>query len=505
MSQSIPKSGLSAACIAAMALAQGAPAATVTVNSDADGSAADGSCTLREALQATNTNLAVNDDCSAGQPAPTVDVIAFAIPGSGPHVIAPTGYLGAINESLTIDGLTQPGAVANTATPAQGGLNGTIAIEISGVNCSNCNFPIGLGLTSGEATFRGLAISHFPAPINLGSASPATFRIEGCHIGTDVDGLTSAGTQNAIVFNSGIWYIGGTTPAKRNLIVAESGAIWSQSSASVTVQGNLIGTTRNGLAPLPLSGDAIHLRMLPGGAAQIGGSDPGARNVIGSAGGFGVHLLGFGADGMAFRVEGNHIGVGADGVTPMPNLAGGVRWGTNSPVVNGWPIIGGGNLIAWNSGPAVVVAGGANAVTEVVGNSLHDNGLGIDLDENGRTPNDPDDADSGANLLMNHPDLGGYTWSAGQYTVRYRVDTATANAAYPLRVDFYLAAGVDDAEGVQWLGSDMIDAGDAQQWRDFTVPGPQGHALAATTTDAMGRTSEFTGPDRIFADSFEAP
>ncbi|HNV08453.1 MAG TPA: CSLREA domain-containing protein [Dokdonella sp.] len=499
------KFAAAAIAIAAVALAQYAAAATITVNSIADVSAADGACTLREALQAANTNLAVNGDCVAGQAAPTVDLIAFAIPGSGPHVITPTGYMGAINETLTIDGMTQPGAVANSATPAQGGLNGTIVIEISGVNCAGCNFPIGLGLTSGEATFRGLAISHFPAPINLASASPATIRIEGCHIGTDVNGLTATGAQNAIGFNSGVWSIGGTTPAKRNLIVAASSAIWTQSAASITVQGNLIGTTRDGLAPLPMSGDAIHLRLLPGGSAQIGGSDTSARNVIGSAGGYGLHLIGFGADGSAFRVEGNHIGVGADGVAPVPNLTGGVRWGTNSPVVNGWPIIGNGNLIAWNAGPAVVVAGGTNAVTEVVGNSMHDNGLGIDLDENGRTPNDPADADSGSNLRMNHPEFDRYDWSNGQYALRYRVDTALANAAYPLRVDFYLAADVDDAEGMQWLGSDTIDAGDAQQWRDFSLPGPQGHALVATTTDALGRSSEFSGPDRLFADSFELP
>ena len=505
MFKTIRKFALCTLCLAAMSFVHAALAATVTVNSSSDVFAADGACTLREALQATNTNLAVNGDCVAGQSVPAIDLIAFAIPGSGPHVITPTGYIGSIAESLVIDGMTQPGAVPNTATPDQGGLNGTLAIEISGANCNGCNFPIGFALTSGEAAFRGLAISHFPYPVNLASASPATFRIEGCHIGASIDGLAASGAQNAIAFNSGVWYIGGTTPAKRNLIVAASSVIWSQSAASVTVQGNLIGTTRNGLVPLPLSNDAIHLRLFAGGSAQIGGSDPGARNVIGSASGFGVHLIGYGADGMAFRVENNHIGVGADGVTPMPNLAGGVRWGTNSPVVNGWPIIGNGNLIAWNTGPAVVVAGGSNAVTEVVGNSMHDNGLGIDLNENGRTPNDADDADSGSNLLMNHPEISAYNWSNGQYTVRYRVDTALANAAYPLRVDFYIAAGVDDPEGAQWLGSELIDAGDAQQWREFTVPGPQGFALAATTTDALGRSSEFTGPDRLFTDSFEVP
>lgn len=500
----MPKSsrilGLPAACAAAIAVMPYAHGATITVDSTADNAVDDGACTLREAMSSAQFNSSSNGDCVAGQAAPVVDLIAFAIPGNGPHVIEATqSVIGNFTESLTIDGSTQPGSVPNSATPQQGGLNGTVAIGISGAGCPGC-IPFAFGLSSGEATLRGLAISHFGTVLSQSGAVPVTYRIEGCHIGTDTDGLASTGTQQAFVVAGGTWLIGGTTPAQRNLIVAESGAMFTQSAANVTVQGNLIGTTRNGLAPLPMSGDAIHLRLFAGGSAQIGGADSNSRNVIASASGYGVHLIGFGADGTAMRVVGNHIGVGADGVTPLPNVTAGIRFGANDPPVNGWPLVEG-NVIAWNAGPGVIVAG-ANAVTEIVGNSMHDNGFGIDLDENGPTRNDVDDSDTGANALMNFPEFG-YSWNSGQYAIRYRVDTTVANAAYPLRVDFYLAASVDDAEGVQWLGSDTIDAGDAQQWRAINVPGPQGYALAATTTDALGRTSEFTTPDRIFADSFE--
>ena len=86
-----------------------------------------------------------------------------------------------------------------------------------------------------------------------------------------------------------------------------------------------------------------------------------------------------------------------------------------------------------------------------------------------------DDADSGSNLRMNHAEFDRYDWSNGQYALRYRVDTQPGFYARML------------------------------QWRDFSLPGPQGHALVATTTDALGRSSEFSGPDRLFADSFELP
>src|SRR5690606_2516669 len=116
-------------------------AATLVVDSIADTSAVDGACTLREALAAANNTPVA--DCGTGQPAPVVDVIAFNIPGTGPHVIKPTGWLGNVNESLTIDGTTQPGAVPNGATPQQGGLDGTIAIELSGDACPGCSAPFG--------------------------------------------------------------------------------------------------------------------------------------------------------------------------------------------------------------------------------------------------------------------------------------------------------------------------------------------------------------------------
>src|SRR5436309_2249699 len=53
--------------------------ATITVNTTADTVAADGFCSLREAIQAANTNASVNE-CSAG--AAGMDTIQFAL-GAG--------------------------------------------------------------------------------------------------------------------------------------------------------------------------------------------------------------------------------------------------------------------------------------------------------------------------------------------------------------------------------------------------------------------------------------
>ena len=477
-------------------------AATLVVDSIADTSAVDGACTLREALAAANNTPVA--DCGTGQAAPVVDVIAFAIPGTGPHVIEPAGWLGNVNESLTIDGTTQPGAVPNGATPQQGGLDGTIAIELSGEACPGCSAPFGFGALDGEVTLRGLAITNFAYAISQATGTQATFRVEGCHLGIGADGVTPGSPASGIAIAAGHWIFGGLAPAQRNLIVASA---FMGTNASITLQGNLIGTDATGLEPRPIIGEAMQLRVGPGQFARIGGADPAARNVVASASGIGVHLLGFGADGADLRVEGNHVGVGIDGITPLPNGAAGVRYGNSVPAGSGTPRIGGagpaGNTIAWNLGPGVEIAGTVDTIVEVVGNAMHDNAIGIDIDGNGRTPNDPDDADTGPNLRMNHPRFRRIAYESGQYAVHYQADVAVANAAYPLRADFYIAAGPDDAQGISWIGSETIEAPDAQGWRELTLAGPGPASLVATITDADGRTSEFSGEDRIFADAFD--
>ena len=97
----------------------GATADTFTVNNIFDpgnGTCDDIGCTLREAIDAANTN--------AGS-----DVINFNIASTGVQTIALTGALPDIIETVTIDGYTQPGASANTLDV---GNNAVLLIEVDG-------------------------------------------------------------------------------------------------------------------------------------------------------------------------------------------------------------------------------------------------------------------------------------------------------------------------------------------------------------------------------------
>ncbi len=103
---------------------------------------------------------------------------------------------------------------------------------------------------------------------------------------------------------------------------------------------------------------------------QIGSGDPADRNVIAGSVGFGVGFIGPNNSGMV--VQGNFIGVGSDGVTPLGNGGDGVD------IVGGFGnMIGGGarpwsNVIANNGGAGVNVRGSLR--NAVLRNSIYSNG-----------------------------------------------------------------------------------------------------------------------------------
>ena len=80
---------------------------------------------------------------------------------------------------MTIDGYSQPGAVPNSNSPVEGGLNAALKIEIRAINpIGNAHFALHF---NGEqaSVVRGLAINHYlDAQVYL-SANGA-HRIEGC-------------------------------------------------------------------------------------------------------------------------------------------------------------------------------------------------------------------------------------------------------------------------------------------------------------------------------------
>lgn len=523
---------LLAALLAPMTLS--AQAATFVVDSSSDSgaltacTAAPADCSLRGAI--TRANAAID-----------ADEIVFDIPLSDPGCSASTGVCRiavaadfSVTQPLTIDGYTQPGAQPNTI-PAPGAHNAQLRIEITHAPGFN-SFRLFEG--QGAFTLRGVAM-FLPSGAMISGARPR-FVLQGNWFGVTAAGTTPDYSGNGHVLALSVCtasevLVGGPDPADRN-VIAGSGrdvdglpgggsAQVCAATGSLRVQGNLIGLAPDGITPLPLR-DAFQIRSQqnvspPAPVAQIDFLDNRlVRPVRNFSGGFGGGLR-FTASALmdrTARIEGNVFGLAVDGSrigVERDHIVLDAGSGANGHAVRiGGLGAGEGNVFAAaiaqpSNSPALgsvafVQNGLPLSRIEVVGNTLLGNaGIGLDFPHAtagggvaiGRTPNDAGDADSGANHLQNHPQILAYSVGGGTFSVRYRVDTAPANASYPLRVDFYRALG---DEGERLLDSDVYLESEAQAEKQVSLSIPPGVSLSADdvlvaiATDAEGRSSEFS-------------
>lgn len=503
-----------------------------------------GAGSLRQAILDANAN-------------PGSDLITFNI-GTGLKTITPSSKLPDITDPVVIDGTTQPG------------FSNAPLIEI---NASNTGFSTVLIIKAGNTTIRSLIINHFQNGAILLEDNGGN-HIEGCYLGTDATGSTGTNSNgNAIAISSPNNVIGGTTAAARNVIGSLNGGggvsifgfgngnqvlgnyiglnaagnaalpvfqgialgtsnnvvggttpgarnvvgagnhvgIVIQSSfgsSGNVVQGNYIGTDASGNLALGLGFDSGIAIFNSTDDNLIGGTAPGAGNVI-SGNGFGFFIEGFnaGAEGPPTGniLQGNFIGVGADGSTPVPNRVQGVRISSAMNTIVGGATPGAGNVIAFN-GPSEQI--GVNAIevlgdngtkgTSIRGNSIFSNGrLGIDISPGGVTPNDTGDVDDGPNNRQNFPVITSVVSAAGQTTITGTLNS-TANTTFIL--DFYANSVCDSSghgEGAKPFALNpqpVLTDGNGNASFTIIVPKslPAGRILTATATDPAGNTSEFS-------------
>lgn len=561
----------------------GIPCTVVTTTADF------GAHSLRDAI-----------NCSNAAPGPAI--ITFDIPPTDPGcktvagvgmvcTIKPEGRGGLpdITDSVIIDGYSQPGSSPNTL---EVGGNAVLLIEIDGEKAGDLSS--GFHVYASDVTIRGLVINRFAAPggfsenghgIFIGF-TPSAHRlvVEGCFIGTDPTGTIALGNRNWGIFlsSTGDHRIGGTTPTHRNLISGNSGggvAIFENGSVAATnvrIVGNYIGTDRNGTAdlgngtgvllnggrdnrvggptvgernvisgngappngtdagsgvwlgsfdsnhvvqgnyiglgadgitPLGNAGDGVELNVrnnTPGN--MIGGPNPGEGNVISNNGGYGIRIH----HGCCNTIQGNFIGTAADGSTPRGNAISGILIDACCSTIGG-TMPGAGNLIAFNGSDGVTVSNfsiGPDVNNAILGNSIHGNGttasdLGIDLTANlgsganGVNPNDHCDPDGGtaANNGQNYPILTSASSHNGLTTVEGTLNSEP-NQTY--RIEFSANPVCDNdgnGEGRTYLGSTTVTTDkncSAVIKVDLAAPVPIGQFITSTATDPDGNTSEFS-------------
>ncbi len=450
------------------------PGSTFTVVNTNDS----GPGSLRQAIIGVNAVATVGDR------------IEFAITNLG-TTISPASALPVIADPVTIDGYTQPGAVANTSPLA---FNGVVPVRLAGTSAgSGAN---GLVLAGGNSTVRGLTITGFNSDgIEISGFGGNV--VAGCVIGLDAAGADQGNTANGVfISGSSNNIVGGLALAARNVISGNNSdgvEISGVLARNNQILNNLIGPDQTGTLDRGNNADGIFITQAGGNI--IGGSETGSGNLISGNNSDGIELNGISATNNL--VLGNLIGTAPGGVTGLPNTANGVliTASSRSNIVGG-VLPGQANVIAFNSADGISVAAAvANTNNTFRGNAIFSNGnLGIDLGASGVTLNDAGDADTGANQLQNFPVLSFVTNTPAGTTISGALNSRP-DTTYT--IDFYANVSPNAlgyGEGQTYLGSTSLttdETGDG----GFTVLLPvvtlAGRHISATATDNFGNTSEF--------------
>jgi hypothetical protein len=246
---------------------------------------------------------------------PGADEVQFAIPGAGIHTIAPASPLPEATGAVTIDATTQPGYA------------GFPKIELDGSAAGATTNGL---MVRGAAPFtgivvRGLSVNRFGG--NGIVVSGAYVSLAANHVGISPagDAARPNGMAGVLVQGSDV-VIGGTSPAQRNVISGNTGpgirlaSNVSNFASKVTIVGNFIGTDATGGTLVGNGEEGIHLAgtfdaYTRIGRVGIGGTAPGAGNVISGNGASGVRV----SFCYVCTIEGNLIGTDASGGRPLGN------------------------------------------------------------------------------------------------------------------------------------------------------------------------------------------
>ena len=358
------------------------------------------------------------------------------------------------------------------------------------------------GTTAGA---RNLISGNQYDGISINGAGSSGNKVQGNYIGTNAGGsaaLPNQGDGISIYGPSGS-IIGGDEAGAGNLISGNGYfgmAIFGPDSDGNRVQGNYIGTNASGTAAIPNESDGIVCYRSSGNL--IGGTVPGARNLIAGNVGAGIWII----TGNNNRIEGNYIGTNTDGTAGIPNEFAGVAVTSNASNNSiGGLAPGAGNLIAFNQLEGVIVydyePSAASISNAILSNVIHSNGgPGIDLAPQAEidsdafpiiTPNDPGDADTGPNHLQNFPVLSSAIVAGNQLTI---TGSLNSEAQKTYLIQFFSCAACltsGQAQGQTLIGQAMVatdGSGNASFASVFPLVVPSGRIMTATATLMNGNT-----------------
>lgn len=187
--------------------------------------------------------------------------------------------------------------------------------------------------------------------------------IQGNLIGTSLNATTAVGNRSGIEVAGNDNSIGGTGATAGNVISGNTGnAVTIHPGNSNVIQGNVMGTTADGMSKLPNHGGIV----ISGNGNTIGGTGS-AGNVVSANAVDGITIH----PGSGNVIQGNVIGATADGLTALGNRNGLTLSGSDNKVGGPGDAA---NVISGNSANGLSIAGGS-------GNLVDSNLIGVS--ENG--------------------------------------------------------------------------------------------------------------------------
>jgi len=249
------------------------PAVFTVTNTLDDGSAG----SLRWAINQVNSDI---------DPVSTID---FNISGTGMQTIYLDSTLPTITHPVIINGGSQTAGFSANTLPNQGTGAGDDAVWTIALDGSNMNGQAdGLTIAAGDSTVQGLVIQNFDNGIHLTTTGDDT--IAGNYFtNNSTDIFVDSVADNTI---------GGTMPAARNLCT-DNVTIEGAGATGNLLEGSYIGTNGN-----IVLAQEVAVFIWDASDNMVGGTSPGAGNVIATSFGRGIEI---GGDGGGLLATGNLV------------------------------------------------------------------------------------------------------------------------------------------------------------------------------------------------------
>jgi hypothetical protein len=292
---------------------------------------------------------------SSGDVRPAAVCMVTSITDSGPGTLRQCLEDAVAGDTITFDaGVFPPTSPAtiSLSNPLPWIITDSLTIDASdvGVILDGSRLLSGTGFVIWDAhgvKIQGLQIVYFPDS-GVGIAGAATNTVIG---GDRFTGSGLLGQGNLISGNgkAGIW-------------LEDTGTTGNQ------ILGNFIGTDADGTTALKNLENGIFIGF---GASNnvIGGTTPGAGNLISGNGDQGIQIQN--VDTTGNQIRGNFIGTDVAGAAALGNLSNGIliNFGASNNVVGG-TAPGAGNLISGNTVDGILLSGQGTAGNQILGNFI---------------------------------------------------------------------------------------------------------------------------------------